>query len=97
MAFEYEILRYRPALREDVLALRLREAGGVNPAAVESQWRWKYEQNPYLTEPLVLLARDSIDGVVGMLGLYGSRWQFGAGHGPRSVPCGRLRRSGASA
>jgi GNAT superfamily N-acetyltransferase len=87
MDSKYEILRYKPALRDDVLALRTREAGDSDdPITVEAQWRWKYEQNPYLPEPCVVLASDST-GLVGMLGLYGSMWQFGEPPRTLLVPC----------
>jgi GNAT superfamily N-acetyltransferase len=72
----YEIVKYTPALRGQLLELQThlwsREID-LNSA----YFRWKYEENPYVREPLVHLAL--CDGqVVGMRGMCGARWQVGA-------------------
>ena len=88
MSVEYEILTYRPTLRADVLPLfRMLGAKGLDPAAAEALWRWKYEENPYLPEPLALLAADGEGRLIGMLGIYGSMWQSGDPPNRVLVPC----------
>jgi GNAT superfamily N-acetyltransferase len=85
---EYTVMRYRPELRADVLALfRMQGAKGLDVVEGERHWRWKYEENPYLREPLAVVAADSTRRLVGMLGLYGSMWQFGESPGRLLVPC----------
>jgi GNAT superfamily N-acetyltransferase len=88
MSVEYEILTYRSALRDDVLSLfRMQGAKGLDPAAAEALWRWKYEENPYLPEPLALLAADGGGRLIGMLCMYGSMWQSGDPPSTVLVPC----------
>ena len=45
---------------------------------------WKYEQNPYLSDPLIYLALDQ-GTIVGMRGVFGSCWE--AGSARFIVPC----------
>src|SRR5436309_14517331 len=87
MSDEYRIVRYRPALRDDVLALQMAGQGSDDWRSVEARWRWKYEENPYLPEPLAVLAADASGRLVGMLALYGSMWEFGDPAGRVAIPC----------
>jgi GNAT superfamily N-acetyltransferase len=59
-----------------IVDLRSRAFG--RPRALTAAYlEWKYEQNPYLDDPILHLAL--ADGrVVGMRGTYGSQWQFGS-------------------
>ena len=47
---------------------------------------WKYEQNPYLDEPLIYLALEN-ERVVGMRGFYGTQWQIGRSGQIVVLPC----------
>jgi GNAT superfamily N-acetyltransferase len=88
MSAEFQILTYRPALRDDVLPLfRMQGAEGLDPDRAEALWRWKYEENPYLPEPLALVAADAKGRLIGMLGMYGSMWQSGDPRSRVLVPC----------
>ena len=71
----YEIVRYDTALKGEIATLQ-RHLWSGDVAANTAYFEWKYEQNPYVEEPLVYLALS--DGrVVGMRGTYGSRWEIG--------------------
>jgi GNAT superfamily N-acetyltransferase/acyl carrier protein len=74
---EYEIIRYSPTYKPQVADLRSRVFGGT-PAFNAAYLDWKYEQNPYIEEPIFHLAIRA-GAVVGMRALYGSQWQCGAG------------------
>jgi acyl-CoA synthetase (AMP-forming)/AMP-acid ligase II/acyl carrier protein len=72
---EYRFERYRPEWREGILALQQHHWGAdadLNAALFE----WKYEKNPYASEPLVFLALHG-DEVVGMRGFCAGLWQIG--------------------
>jgi GNAT superfamily N-acetyltransferase len=88
LSAEYQILTYQRALRDDVLRLfRMLGAQGLDRATAEAVWRWKYEENPYLREPLALVAADASGSLIGMLGIYGSMWQSGDPRNRVVVPC----------
>ena len=71
----YEIVKYTPELRQQVVALQT-YLWSPEPDLNGTYFRWKYEENPYLREPLVHLAL--CEGtVVGMRGMCGARWQVG--------------------
>jgi len=71
-----EVVRYRPELRPDVVAL-YSHLVGPDPALNDAYFRWKHEQNPYTDEPVVYVAL--ADGeVAGMRGFLGAHWQLGA-------------------
>lgn len=72
----YDICRYTPRFRSQVLELQ-RHLWGPDRSANERYLAWKYERNPYLTDPLIFLALQS-DRVVGMRGAYGTKWHVGA-------------------
>lgn len=72
----YEIVKYTPELKRPLVQLQTHLWSG-ELALNDAYFRWKYEENPYLREPLVHLAL--CDGqVVGMRGMCGSLWQVGA-------------------
>ena len=75
----YNIVRYRPDLREQVLALQS-QLWGADLEANRAYFQWKYEQNPYVKSPHIYLVL-SDNTVVGMRGFYGAHWDFGDGDG----------------
>ncbi len=72
---EYEILRYRPEFRTQVLELQT-HLWSPDVAVNSAYLKWKYEQNPYVDAPLIYLAL-SEGKVIGMRGMYGALWQIG--------------------
>jgi GNAT superfamily N-acetyltransferase len=75
MDSQYEIVRYRPDLKAQVLALQT-HLWSPDRAINTSYFEWKYEQNPYLKEPLIFLAMHQGEAV-GMRGFFGVRWEVG--------------------
>ena len=71
----YEIVKYQPCHRDQVLQLQT-HLWGPNHRWNEQYLEWKYEQNPYVDTILIYLAIH--DGeIVGMRGMYGTRWRIG--------------------
>jgi len=71
----YEITKYQPAFKDQVLALQKNLWGPdihLNAAYLD----WKYDQNPYVDEPLIWLAHCA-GQVIGMLGSFGAAWEIG--------------------
>ena len=70
---DYEVIKYRPEFKGQVLELQTHNwSADLNAAHLER----KYERNPYTAAPLVYLAL--YDGhVVGMRGMVGARWEIG--------------------
>jgi GNAT superfamily N-acetyltransferase len=82
MGDEYAIIRYRPEDKNDVVELQ-KHLWSPRSDLNRSYLEWKYEQNPYLKDPLLYLAL--CDGrVVGMRGMLGARWE--AGTPPKTFP-----------
>jgi hypothetical protein len=72
---EYEIQKYRPEFRDQVLALQT-HLWGPDRKANSAYLSWKHAQNPYVEEPLIYLVL--CEGtVVGMRAFFGARWQIG--------------------
>ena len=75
MASEYQIVEYAPQHRRALIGLieRLQpRAAGVN----ERYFAWKLEENPYIDEPMAVIAL--VDGEpVGCRSAYGTRWTMG--------------------
>jgi hypothetical protein len=85
MAAGYEIIRYRPEFKREVVELQ-RFLWSPEVAVNTAYFEWKYERNPYLSEPLIYLALCG-RRVVGMRGLYGSKWQVGHPSETFFAPC----------
>ena len=76
MKTDFEIVRYSKTFKDQVVALTTHlwsSNTGLNAAYFE----WKHEQNPYIEEPLVWLALHQGE-VVGMRGVFGSKWEIGS-------------------
>jgi GNAT superfamily N-acetyltransferase len=76
MAAPYEIVRYRPELKEQVVELHAHLLQSDQPLSAP-YLEWKYERNPYLERPLIYLGL-SEGRVVGMRGMCGALWQVGS-------------------
>jgi GNAT superfamily N-acetyltransferase len=74
-AVAYRLVPYDPAFKEQIAELQ-RHLWHGGRALNTAYFEWKYEQNPYLGDPLVYLALDG-RRVVGMRGMFGSRWEAG--------------------
>jgi GNAT superfamily N-acetyltransferase len=71
----YEIAKYSPEFRDGVLALQ-RYSWSPDPVQNNAYFHWKHECCPYLDSPLIYLALYK-GTVVGMRGMYGTRWEVG--------------------
>jgi GNAT superfamily N-acetyltransferase len=71
----YEIRRYEPRFRDEVLELQ-RHLWGPDLASNDRYFAWKYERNPWLSEPLIVLAVDG-ERIVGMRGAFALPWVVG--------------------
>jgi GNAT superfamily N-acetyltransferase len=76
MNLEYDIVKYHPGYKGQVLELQ-KHLWNLDVKVNAAYLEWKYELNPFRPEtPLIYLAVH--DGeVVGMRGMYGSKWQTG--------------------
>jgi len=82
---QYKIVAYTPEFKEAVLALQTHHWGpriDLNRAYFE----WKYEQNPYGHDPIIVLALHE-GKVVGMRGFYGAKWEIGKDQKTFLGPC----------
>ncbi len=75
MSTRYEIVRYRPEFKHEVAELQ-RHLWGADTALNAAYLEWKYEWNPYVERPLIYLGLCGSE-VVGMRGMFGSKWQVG--------------------
>lgn len=81
----YRFTRYQPKYREEILDLQ--HALWSSDLALNSSYlAWKYEQNPYIGQPLIYLALLN-ERVVGMRGYYGAQWQIGQTGQCVILPC----------
>src|SRR5262249_36975392 len=71
----YEIKPYVRDFRSQVAGLQ-RHLWNGSLSRNTAYLAWKYEQNPYLPDPLIYLAVDQ-GKVVGMRGVFGSCWEIG--------------------
>ena len=85
MSTEYEIVQYSPEHKTQILEL-VTHLLGPDTALNRSHFEWKYETNPYIESPLFYLAL-SKGKVVGMRGMYGSKWEFGRPSQTICLPC----------
>jgi GNAT superfamily N-acetyltransferase len=72
----YEIVRYRPELRESMLRLQTC-LWGPDRRLNEAYLAWKHERNPYRDQPLIYLALCGGE-VVGMRSFLPTRWEVGS-------------------
>ena len=86
----YRFTRYQPKYREEIVRLQS-VLWGPDLALNAAYLTWKYEQNPYLDEPLIYLALEN-ERVVGMRGFYGTQWQIGRSGQIVVLPCTGLVR-----
>ena len=82
-ASELEIVEYSPDFK-DMIAQLQTQLWSANVALNKSYFDWKYEANPYGTEPQIYLAFYD-DSLIGMRGFYPSKWQFGANREGRII------------
>lgn len=85
MNMNYEVDTYDSEHRDQVLKLQTHLWSP--DMALNSQYlEWKYYRNPYLKSPLIYLVLSG-ERVVGMYGIYGSKWQAGEEGDSFIVPC----------
>lgn len=84
MSGPYEIVPYGAMHKGQVAALQTHLWSRDLDRAIR-YLEWKYEQNPYLPEPLIYLAFSSGE-LVGMRGFYGASWEAGSPHASVLVP-----------
>jgi GNAT superfamily N-acetyltransferase len=81
----YEFIEYSADCRQQVIDLQ-RHLWGPDPATNAAYLDWKYQQNPYLPDPIISLALHE-GRAVGMRGAWGACWKLGAGQDPVVIPC----------
>jgi Acetyltransferase (GNAT) domain len=83
MASDYELVRYQPDLKGQVIELQT-HLWSPSLALNGDYFEWKFERNPYMDKPLIYLAM--LDGrVVGMRSFFAVKWQVGIP--ARTVTC----------
>lgn len=80
---EYEIRKYDSHFKEQILDLQQYHWGPARERNA-AYFEWKYERNPYISIPIILVALKNAS-VIGMLGMFGTKWEFGEGQ--RSMIC----------
>lgn len=80
----YEIVRYDPRFKPQVLELKGDQQ--PPPETRAAHFEWAYERNPYLESPLIYLAFHG-EQLVGMRCLFGTKWQIGDKSDCLIVPC----------
>ena len=73
----HELVRYEPGFKDEIAGM-LKLLLSRDVADNRRYFEWKYEENPYFTEPLLYLVRAN-GRIVGMRGMFGSCWQAGDG------------------
>jgi GNAT superfamily N-acetyltransferase len=76
MKYDYEIVKYQPKFKKDVVELSKNGLWSQDPELNTAYLEWKHERNPYLQPPLLYLALYG-KKVVGMRSMFGVRWEFG--------------------
>ena len=82
---KYRIQIFEPGLLDHVARLQQQLRGGSR-SDNRAYLTWKYLENPYLTDPLLYIARHR-DRVVGMRGMYGTSWLVPGLDHPQVLPC----------
>jgi Acetyltransferase (GNAT) domain len=82
---DYRLVRYQPEFIDQIALL---QTGLWSPdlATNVAYFEWKYQQNPYVSEPLIYLAVEN-ERVVAMRGFYGSQWAIGESGQTLTLPC----------
>jgi GNAT superfamily N-acetyltransferase len=80
-----EIVHYDPSLREDLIEFR-RVSYETGFPESRDYLEWKYDHNPYFPGPIFYIARDQ-GRIVGMRGMYGTKWEFGSSRETVVLPC----------
>ncbi|HEY4492959.1 MAG TPA: GNAT family N-acetyltransferase, partial [Acidobacteriota bacterium] len=82
---EYEIRKYHPELKNQILEVQKHHWGSdmrLNAAYL----KWKYDRNPYGNSASIYVAMRN-GQVIGMLGMYGGKWEFGEEGKTMLAPC----------
>lgn len=82
---EYEIIKYRPEFKEQIVELQT-HLWSPDVSLNTAYFEWKYERNPYADVPLIYLALCA-GKVVGMRGMCGAKWQVGDSGQTFLCPC----------
>ncbi len=82
---EYRFELFEPSLLDQVAVLR-KQLWGRSLASNRAYLRWKYLENPYLSDPLIYVVRSG-DEVVGMRGMYGTCWEVPGLDQAPVLPC----------
>ena len=82
---DYEVVKYDSSLLGDVLRLQV-HLWGEDAAINRRYFVWKYEQNPYVQEPLIYVALHC-GKAVATRGMHGALWEIGAGGERLPVVC----------
>jgi len=72
---DYEILRYRPEFLPEIAALQ-RHLWGHSDTVNTAYFEWKHVHNPFVSEPLVYVARHA-GRLVAMRAFWGMLWEVG--------------------
>lgn len=83
MKSNYQVIRYEPKLKQQVIDLQS-HLWSPNAALNTAYFEWKYERSPYVDPPLIYLAMQDGD-VVGMRGFFGGPWEGGMPKQPLNV------------
>lgn len=75
------------AVDDDIEEIAVLEADLINTGRRLSHryLDWKYRQNPFITSPLLFVVRHD-DEIVGVRGMYGTRWNLGPGREATVLP-----------
>jgi hypothetical protein len=73
---DYTIVSYRPEYKAQIVEVQ-KHLWGSHPELNAAYLDWKHLRNPYVSEPLIYLAKHE-ERVVGMRSFVGARWEFGS-------------------
>jgi hypothetical protein len=85
MDLKYEIVKYTADFKGQVVELQ-KHLWSADSELNSAYLEWKYERNPYLSEPRIYLVMCD-DRVVGMRGVYGAKWETGSPSQRFLCPC----------
>ena len=81
----YQFIKYEPDLKVQLMELQ-RHQWGLDKAHHSAYFNWKYERNPYISSPIIRIAMHG-NKAVGMLGVFGTKWQYGDEAKTAVLPC----------